>query len=71
MREGRLRYGAELEATIEATPCDLVLVGTPIDLGRFVSLTKPTVRVKYELCVLGDISLEEIVDGFLKKKVKT
>jgi len=62
---------AELEATIEATPCDLVLVGTPIDLGRFVSLTKPTIRVKYELQVLGDISLEEIVDGFLKKKVNS
>ena len=62
---------AELEATIEATPCDLVLVGTPIDLGRFVSLTKPTLRVKYELRVLGDISLEEIVDDFLKTKAKT
>jgi predicted GTPase len=61
---------AELKATIEATPCDVVLVGTPVDLGRFVSLTKPTVRVKYELQVLGDISLEEILDGFLKWKVK-
>jgi len=60
----------DLKATIEATPCDLVLVGTPIDLKKFVNLTKPTVRVKYELQVLGDISLEEIVDGFLKRKVK-
>jgi predicted GTPase len=60
----------DLKATIEATPCDLVLVGTPIDLAKFANLTKPTVRVKYELQVLGDISLEEIVDGFLKRKVK-
>ncbi len=61
---------AELKATIEATPCDLVLVGTPIDLGRLARLTKPFLRVKYELEVLGDISLEEILDGFLKRKVK-
>ncbi len=61
---------AELKATIEATPCDLVLVGTPIDLGRFASLTKPTVRVRYELQILGDISLEEILDGFLQGKMK-
>jgi predicted GTPase len=61
---------ADLKATIEATPCDLVLVGTPIDLGRFARLTKPTARVKYELQVLGGNSLEEILDGFLKEKVK-
>ena len=61
---------ADLKATIEATPCDIVLVGTPIDLEKLVSLTKQTVRVKYELQVLGDISLEKVLNDFLNGKVK-
>lgn len=61
----------DLQATINATPCDVVLVGTPFDLGRLMSLNKPTVRVKYELQVLGPICLEELVDDFLERNVKT
>jgi predicted GTPase len=40
---------AELEQTINAVPCDLVLIGTPIDLGRMLKLNKPALRVSYEL----------------------
>ncbi|MFI5182422.1 MAG: cyclic 2,3-diphosphoglycerate synthase [Thermoanaerobaculia bacterium] len=40
---------AELSETIERTPCDVVVVGTPIDLTRVVTLTKPVVRVRYDL----------------------
>jgi predicted GTPase len=39
----------ELEQTINAVPCDLVLIGTPIDLGRMLKLNKPALRVRYEL----------------------
>jgi predicted GTPase len=46
-------YGAkqvrELERTINAVPCDLVLIGTPIDLGRMLKINKPALRVTYEL----------------------
>jgi predicted GTPase len=46
-------YGAtqvgELEATLNAIPADLVLAATPIDLMRIMKLTKPVVRVRYEL----------------------
>jgi predicted GTPase len=38
----------ELEETIRRTPCDLVLVATPIDLTRVIRLDKPSVRVTYE-----------------------
>jgi len=38
----------ELEETIRGTPCDLVLVATPIDLTRVITLDKPSVRVSYE-----------------------
>lgn len=39
----------ELEQTINAVPCDLVLIGTPIDLGRLLKINKPSMRVLYEL----------------------
>jgi predicted GTPase len=39
----------ELEATINAADVDLVLIGTPIDLGRLMKLDKPSQRVRYEL----------------------
>jgi predicted GTPase len=40
---------AELEQTINAADCDLVLIGTPIDLAQLVRINKPTMRVRYEL----------------------
>jgi len=50
-------YGAqqirELEQSINNTPADVAVIGTPIDLGRILKLTKPAVRVRYELEELG------------------
>jgi predicted GTPase len=40
---------SELEATINAVDCDLVLIGTPIDLSKLVKIGKPSLRVRYEL----------------------
>jgi predicted GTPase len=40
---------ADLAATIEATPCDVVVSGTPIDLGRVLTVSKPVVRARYDL----------------------
>jgi predicted GTPase len=58
-------YGEEqtrdLEDTINATPCDLVIIGTPIDLRRIVNFKHPTDRVRYELQVIGRPTLEEIL----------
>ena len=39
----------ELEETIAATPCDLVLIATPIDLARVIKIDRPTLRVTYEV----------------------
>lgn len=39
----------ELRETIEATPCDLVLVGTPVDLGSLLGLRRETLRVRYDV----------------------
>jgi len=39
----------ELEETIQRTPCDLVIVATPIDLARVIRIDKPALRVTYEV----------------------
>jgi len=49
----------ELEETINRVPCDLVLVATPIDLARVIKLTKPYLRVTYEVQELTHPGLAE------------
>jgi len=61
---------AELKETIDHTPCDVVVIGTPIDLRRVITIKQPTVRVKYELKVLGPVSLEHVLDEFIERSVK-
>lgn len=62
-------YGHEqmrdLEVTINNTPCDLVIVGTPIDLTRILSVNHPMQRVRYDLQVIGQPSLEQIIKQFI------
>ena len=57
----------ELEETINASDCETVIIGTPIDLGRLLSIKKPTVRIKYELDEQGPLKLETILEEFLQK----
>ncbi len=64
----------ELKETIEDTPCDLVVIGTPIDLRKMIDLKKPTVRVKYELQEIGKPNLEDVMEkifAMLNDKPKT
>ncbi len=64
-------YGAEqmkdLEKTIANTPCDAVVVGTPIDLPRFIKIKQPVVKVGYELQEIGTPTLKEVLDDFVAK----
>lgn len=49
----------ELETTINGTPCDLVVIATPIDLKRLINIDKPALRVKYELQEIGSPTLTD------------
>ena len=51
----------ELDATIDAVPCDVVVSGTPIDLGRLLTPNKPIVQVRYELDEIGHPNLEDVL----------
>jgi predicted GTPase len=52
---------AELEQTINNTPCDLVIVATPIDLRRLLEISKPSQRVRYELQEIGQPNLADVL----------
>ncbi len=60
-------YGDEqvkdLEATIAKVPCDVVIIGTPIDLNRLVTIKQPTVRVRYDLQEIGKPDLTQILSA--------
>jgi predicted GTPase len=51
----------ELEATINSTPADLVLIGTPIDLRRVLKLERPAQRVRYDLQEIGRPTLADLL----------
>ncbi len=52
---------SELEETIKNTDCEAVVIGTPIDLSRIISIDKPYTRVKYELQEIGKPDLEDVI----------
>lgn len=58
----------DLEESIRATPCDLVLNGSPIDITRVIDVDKPTMRVRYELEEIGDPTLRSVLEDFLGSK---
>ncbi len=51
----------DLEATINASDVDMVIIGTPIDLTRIIKINKPAQRVRYELQEIGQPTLEDIL----------
>jgi predicted GTPase len=70
-----LGYGkeqiGELEKVINAVPCDVVVIGTPVDLRRVLRLNKPAVKVTYELEELTSPNLEQLLKRFLRELGKT
>jgi predicted GTPase len=57
----------ELKETLERVDADIVLVATPIDLGRLLELDKPVTRVRYELAQVSGRPLREILQGVLER----
>ncbi|MGZ4359734.1 MAG: cyclic 2,3-diphosphoglycerate synthase [Gaiellaceae bacterium] len=56
----------ELEATINATDCDVVVIGTPIDLARLIDIRHPVRRATYSLHELGETSLEDLLQPIVR-----
>jgi predicted GTPase len=57
----------DLEQTINAADCDAVVIGTPIDLTRVITINKTATRVRYGIKEIGDANLEQVIDVFLEQ----
>jgi predicted GTPase len=57
---------ADLEETINATPADLILIATPIDLGQLIQINRPYQRVRYELQEIGQLTITQLLQEKLK-----
>lgn len=66
-----MAYGDEqtkdLAATIAACDCDSVIIATPIDLKRVIDISKPCVKVDYQLQEIGKPDLEMLIGDFIKR----
>jgi predicted GTPase len=58
----------DLAATVAATPCDTIVIATPVDLGRLISLPVPFCRVRYDLEEMGEPRLAALVDQLLRER---
>ena len=58
----------DLEDTINRAKCDLVVIATPIDLGRLIKINKPSVRVFYYLQELGEPNLMTVLQPKFGRK---
>ena len=57
----------DLEETINNADCDAVIIGTPMDLSRIISINKPYTRVHYDLDEVGSPNLSGILKGFIQE----
>jgi predicted GTPase len=58
---------AELQQTIEKSDVDAVVIGTPIDLKHVIKISKPSVRVRYDLQEIGKPDLVDVLTDFVRK----
>ena len=55
----------DLEETINQTECDIVITGTPIDLGKIIKINKPIVRANYELLETSKTDLKNLLRDYI------
>ena len=60
----------ELEQTINAVDCDVVVTGTPIDLGRLIDSRHPIRHVRYELEELGHPTIADVLEPVVARAAK-
>lgn len=57
----------DMEDTINAIPADVVIDGSPIDLGKLIKCNKPIVRIDYDIEAIGTPSIESMLDDLIAK----
>jgi len=61
------RQVSDLRGSINRTPCDLVVIATPMDLAELIKINKPSVYIKYDLRERGRPDLKDVLKNFTKK----
>jgi len=56
---------ADLGETIRRTPCDFVLIATPIDLRHLIDIPQPSLRVTYDIAERGPSKLADLMREFV------
>ncbi|MBT7902902.1 GTPase [Candidatus Woesearchaeota archaeon] len=56
----------ELTDAIDRANCEGVVIGTPFDLKKLMSVSKPATRIRYDLFEKGEFNLIKVLDEFLK-----
>jgi predicted GTPase len=57
----------DLEETIANTECESVVIGTPINLGRFIKINQPSTRVFYDLAEIGLPTVASVLKNTILK----
>ena len=60
----------DLEITLNNSECDIIIDGSPIDLGKLVNCNKPIIRVSYDIESIKSPTIEEVLDKFIEKNLK-
>mgnify|MGYP001612835179 CR=1 FL=1 len=59
----------ELQQTINRADCDVVIDGSPVNLGKLIKVNKPIVNIGYEIKVIGKPSLDSVLEKFIRSKM--
>jgi len=60
----------DMEETLNKASCDIIVNGSPIDLNKLIKSNKPIVKVSYDIESVRSPSIEDVLDGFVKKYLK-
>jgi predicted GTPase len=61
---------ADLAATIDRTPCDVVITGTPIDLSHIIATRHPIRHARYELREIGKPTIRDVIAPIARQVTK-
>lgn len=56
----------ELEETVDRTPCDCVLIATPVNLADVIKIKKMAVRVRYDVVDMESPGLRGVIERFIE-----
>ena len=57
----------DMEDTLNKADAEIIIDGSPIDLGKLIKSNKPIIRVNYDIEAIKSPTIEEILDQFIKK----